>query len=77
MNAGLLSSWRDGPTRQAIVVFVQRTCGEDGSVAVPVGHGRERTEPAARLSEIRGEEVDTELSGTAGHRVWGQHRRLS
>jgi phosphoserine phosphatase len=36
VSAELLSSWRDGPTRQAIVEFVQRTCGEDGSVAVPV-----------------------------------------
>ena len=30
-----LSSWRDGPTKQAIVDFVARTCGEDGSTAVP------------------------------------------
>jgi phosphoserine phosphatase len=36
VSAESLSSWRDGPTRQAIVEFVQRTCGEDGSVAVPV-----------------------------------------
>ena len=36
MNAELLSSWRDGPTRQAIVEFVQGICGEDGSAAVPV-----------------------------------------
>jgi len=31
-----LSSWRHGPTRQAIIDFVARTCGEDGSSAVPV-----------------------------------------
>ena len=36
MTAGVLSSWRDGPARQAIVDFVERTCGEDGSAAVPV-----------------------------------------
>ena len=36
MNAELLSSWRDGPTRQAIVEFVEGICGEDGSAAVPV-----------------------------------------
>jgi phosphoserine phosphatase len=36
MDAELLSSWRDGPAMQAIIDFVGRTCGEDGSVAVPV-----------------------------------------
>jgi len=30
-----LSSWRDGPTKQAIINFVDRICGEDGSPAVP------------------------------------------
>jgi phosphoserine phosphatase len=30
-----LSSWRDGPTRRAIVDFVARTCGADGSAALP------------------------------------------
>jgi hypothetical protein len=30
-----LSSWRDGPAKQAIMNFVARTCGEDGSTAVP------------------------------------------
>jgi hypothetical protein len=30
-----LSSWRDGPAKQAIMNFVARTCGEDGSMAVP------------------------------------------
>ena len=30
-----LSSWRDGPAKQAIVDFVARTCGERGSPAVP------------------------------------------
>jgi hypothetical protein len=35
MNADLLSSWRDGPTKQAIVTFVEHICGEDGSAAVP------------------------------------------
>jgi hypothetical protein len=33
---GDLTSWRDGPARQAIVEFVARVCGEDGSVPVPV-----------------------------------------
>ncbi len=31
-----LSTWRDGPTKQAIIDFVRRTCGEDGSPAVPI-----------------------------------------
>jgi len=30
-----LTSWREGPTKQMIVDFVARTCGEDGSAAVP------------------------------------------
>jgi phosphoserine phosphatase len=30
-----LPSWRDGPAKQAIMNFVVRTCGEDGSTAVP------------------------------------------
>src|SRR5215211_5231812 len=30
-----LSSWRDGPAKQAIIEFVARTCGERGSPAVP------------------------------------------
>jgi len=36
MTTGPLASWRDGPTRQAIIDFVGRTCGEGGSAAVPV-----------------------------------------
>jgi hypothetical protein len=32
----VLPSWRDGATKQAIVDFVRRTCGGDGSNAVPV-----------------------------------------
>jgi phosphoserine phosphatase len=36
MHAELLPSWRNGPTRQAIVEFVEATCGPDGSAAVPV-----------------------------------------
>jgi phosphoglycolate phosphatase-like HAD superfamily hydrolase len=36
VTAELLSSWRDGPTRQAIVEFVGRVRGQDGSAAVPV-----------------------------------------
>jgi phosphoglycolate phosphatase-like HAD superfamily hydrolase len=36
MNSELLSSWRDGPARRAIIEFVERTCGENGSAAVPV-----------------------------------------
>jgi phosphoserine phosphatase len=36
MTEELLSSWRDGPTRQAIVDFVRQTCGLDGSAVVPV-----------------------------------------
>ena len=31
-----LPSWRDGSARRAISDFVRRTCGEDGSVAVPI-----------------------------------------
>ena len=34
--AGGLQSWRDGPARQAIVEFVARVTGEDGSEPVPV-----------------------------------------
>src|SRR3954451_21550281 len=30
-----LSSWRDGPARQAIVDFVARVRGDDGSAPVP------------------------------------------
>jgi hypothetical protein len=36
MTDELLSTWRDGPARQAILDFVARTCGEDGTAAVPV-----------------------------------------
>src|SRR3954451_2350442 len=31
-----LTSWRDGPARQAIVDFVAETCGRNGSAPVPV-----------------------------------------
>ena len=31
-----LSTWRDGPAKQAIVDFVAQVCGEDGSKPVPV-----------------------------------------
>jgi phosphoserine phosphatase len=31
-----LTSWRDGPAKQAIVAFVARVCGADGSEPVPV-----------------------------------------
>jgi phosphoserine phosphatase len=31
-----LSSWRDGPAKRAIVEFVARVCGDDGSEPVPV-----------------------------------------
>jgi phosphoserine phosphatase len=31
-----LATWRDGPAKQAILDFVHRTCGADGSAAVPV-----------------------------------------
>src|SRR6478735_267843 len=34
--AEALSTWRDGPTKQAIIDFVRHTCGEDGSPAVPI-----------------------------------------
>ena len=36
VNAELLSGWRDGPTRRAIVEFVERSCGADGSATVPI-----------------------------------------
>src|SRR3954451_15208923 len=31
-----LSTWRDGPTKQAILEFVAETCGRNGSAPVPV-----------------------------------------
>src|SRR3954462_8137900 len=31
-----LPNWRDTPTRRAIVAFVERVCGRDGSTPVPV-----------------------------------------
>jgi phosphoserine phosphatase len=34
--AGELTSWHDGPAKQAIVAFVSRVCGADGSEPVPV-----------------------------------------
>src|SRR4051794_5036768 len=34
--AGELSHWRDTPARRAIVAFVDRVCGRDGSPPVPV-----------------------------------------
>jgi phosphoserine phosphatase len=34
--AGGLTTWRDGPAKQAIVQFVARVCGADGSEPVPV-----------------------------------------
>jgi phosphoglycolate phosphatase-like HAD superfamily hydrolase len=36
MAADVLTSWRDGPAKQAIVDFVQRVCGEQGSPAVAI-----------------------------------------
>jgi phosphoserine phosphatase len=36
MTEQLLPTWRRGPTRQAIIDFVGRTCGEGGSPAVPM-----------------------------------------
>ena len=36
MNAELLVSWRAGSARQAIITYVERICGEDGSPPVPV-----------------------------------------
>jgi len=36
MTEKLLSTWRHGPTRQAIIDFVERTRGDSGSVAVPI-----------------------------------------
>jgi hypothetical protein len=35
VNDEVLRSWHAGPTRRAIVDFVSRTCGEDGSDPVP------------------------------------------
>jgi hypothetical protein len=34
--AEVLPSWRDGATKRAIIDFVRYTCGDDGSVGVPV-----------------------------------------
>jgi phosphoserine phosphatase len=31
-----LSSWREGPAKQAVVEFVRRTCGENSAEAIPV-----------------------------------------
>jgi phosphoserine phosphatase len=36
MNSELLPSWRDGPTRRAIIEFVERACGKNRAAAVPV-----------------------------------------
>src|SRR5580765_1423242 len=36
MRTDLLSGWKDGPTKQAIVAFVEKVSGEDGSSAVPL-----------------------------------------
>ncbi|MDP9464444.1 MAG: haloacid dehalogenase-like hydrolase [Actinomycetota bacterium] len=36
MRTDLLSNWRDGATKDAIVTFVERVTGESGSAAVPV-----------------------------------------
>jgi hypothetical protein len=33
---GALSSWRDGPAKEAILAFVAATSGQDGSEPVPV-----------------------------------------
>jgi phosphoserine phosphatase len=35
-SADVLASWRDGPTREAVVAFVSRVCGGGGAPAVPV-----------------------------------------
>jgi phosphoglycolate phosphatase-like HAD superfamily hydrolase len=34
-DAAVLASWRDGPAKEALVRFVERTCGLDGSEPVP------------------------------------------
>jgi phosphoserine phosphatase len=36
MTEQILATWRTGPARQAIIDFVERTCGEHESAAVPV-----------------------------------------
>jgi phosphoserine phosphatase len=36
LTMSALSSWRDGPTKEAIAAFVARVCGDDGSDPVPV-----------------------------------------
>src|SRR5215207_4166843 len=33
---GNLTSWHDGPAKEAIVAFVARVCGADGSEPIPV-----------------------------------------
>ena len=35
MTTDVLTSWRDGPARAAIVEFVRRVIGNDESAAVP------------------------------------------
>src|SRR4051812_12777222 len=34
--SGALSTWREGPAKQAILAFVAATCGQDGSDPVPI-----------------------------------------
>jgi hypothetical protein len=41
LAVALLASWRIGPTRQAIIEFVGRTVGENGSAAVPEWRARQ------------------------------------
>src|SRR5215207_9952820 len=36
MAADPLTTWKDSPSKEAIVDFVRRVCGEQGSQAVPV-----------------------------------------
>jgi phosphoserine phosphatase len=35
-GGAVLSSWREGPAKHALVEFVRKTCGESGAEAVPV-----------------------------------------
>ena len=39
---GDLTSWRDGAAKEAIVGFVARVCGEDGSEPVPAEQALEQ-----------------------------------
>jgi hypothetical protein len=62
-----LSSWRDGPAKQAIIDFVARTCGKDRSTAT--------SPPAAVVTSCGPSARTCTASPRASHRKQ-QHLRL-